>query len=78
MDTRKIAELLRATIDPNQQQQAEEQLTQVHAHVVPYSVTWKSLNEKFYDISKFCDSTYTLLGSQNYWVCPFPASGCDG
>jgi len=29
MDTRKIAELLRATIDPNQQQQAEEQLTQV-------------------------------------------------
>jgi hypothetical protein len=46
--------------------------------VVPYSVTWKSLNEKFYDISKFCDSTYTLLGSQNYWVCPFPASGCDG
>ncbi|KAK4008612.1 importin-7 [Daphnia magna] len=30
MDTRKIAELLRATIDPSQQQQAEEQLTQVH------------------------------------------------
>lgn len=34
MDTRKIADLLRATIDPNQQQQAEDQLTQVRAHVV--------------------------------------------
>ena len=29
MDTRKIADVLRATIDPNQQQQAEEQLSQV-------------------------------------------------
>ena len=34
MDTRKIADLLRATIDPNQRQQAEEQLTQARAHVV--------------------------------------------
>lgn len=29
MDTRKIADILRATIDPSQQQQAEEQLSQV-------------------------------------------------
>ena len=35
MDIRKIADLLRATIDPNQQLQAEEQLTQVLTHVVP-------------------------------------------
>jgi hypothetical protein len=33
MDIRKINELLRATIDPNQRQQAEEQLTQARAHV---------------------------------------------
>ena len=39
MDTRKIADLLRATIDPSQQQQAEEQLTQVRAHVVFSMVT---------------------------------------
>lgn len=30
MDTRKLTEILRATIDPNQRQQAEEQLSQVH------------------------------------------------
>ncbi|XP_013147479.1 PREDICTED: importin-7 isoform X1 [Papilio polytes] len=30
MDTRKLAEILRATIDPNQRQQAEDQLTQIH------------------------------------------------
>ena len=30
MDTAKICELLRATIDPNQRQQAEEQLNQVN------------------------------------------------
>jgi len=29
MDTRKLTDLLRATIDPNQRQQAEDQLTQV-------------------------------------------------
>lgn len=29
MDTRKLTEVLRGTIDPNQRQQAEEQLTQV-------------------------------------------------
>lgn len=29
MDTRKLIEILRATIDPNQRQQAEEQLSQV-------------------------------------------------
>lgn len=34
MDTRKLIELLRATIDPNQRQQSEEQLSQVcRAHV---------------------------------------------
>lgn len=33
MDTRKLTEILRATIDPNQRQQAEEQLSQVsHPH----------------------------------------------
>lgn len=30
MDTRKLIDLLRATIDPNQRQQAEEQLAQIH------------------------------------------------
>lgn len=30
MDTRKLTEILRATIDPNQRQQAEEQLSQIH------------------------------------------------
>lgn len=30
MDTRKLTEILRATIDPNQRQQAEEQLAQVN------------------------------------------------
>ncbi|XP_004932830.1 importin-7 isoform X2 [Bombyx mandarina] len=30
MDTRKLIEILRATIDPNQRQQAEEQLSQIH------------------------------------------------
>ncbi|KAK7864998.1 hypothetical protein R5R35_000025 [Gryllus longicercus] len=30
MDTRKLQDVLRATIDPNQRQQAEEQLTQIH------------------------------------------------
>ncbi|XP_055706961.1 importin-7 isoform X2 [Phlebotomus papatasi] len=30
MDTRKLTELLRATMDPGQQQQAEEQLNQIH------------------------------------------------
>lgn len=30
MDTRKLTEILRATIDPNQRQQAEEQLNQIH------------------------------------------------
>lgn len=29
MDTRRLIELLRATIDPNQRQQSEEQLSQV-------------------------------------------------
>lgn len=29
MDTRKLIDLLRATIDPNQRQQAEDQLAQV-------------------------------------------------
>lgn len=29
MDTRKLTEILRGTIDPNQRQQAEEQLAQV-------------------------------------------------
>lgn len=29
MDTRKLTDVLRATIDPNQRQQAEEQLSQV-------------------------------------------------
>lgn len=33
MDIRKISDLLRATIDPNQRQQAEEQLTQARVHV---------------------------------------------
>ncbi|XP_021185790.2 importin-7 isoform X1 [Helicoverpa armigera] len=30
MDTRKLTEILRGTIDPNQRQQAEEQLSQIH------------------------------------------------
>lgn len=30
MDVRKVTELLRATIDPEQQKQAEEQLNQIH------------------------------------------------
>ncbi|KAF5304421.1 hypothetical protein FQR65_LT07951 [Abscondita terminalis] len=30
MDNRKLIDLLRATIDPNQRQQAEEQLAQIH------------------------------------------------
>lgn len=30
MDTRKLTDVLRATIDPNQRQQAEEQLSQVY------------------------------------------------
>ncbi|XP_049829348.1 importin-7 isoform X1 [Schistocerca gregaria] len=30
MDTRKLTDVLRATIDPNQRQQAEEQLAQIH------------------------------------------------
>lgn len=30
MDTRKLTDILRATIDPNQRQQAEEQLSQIH------------------------------------------------
>ncbi|XP_069686580.1 importin-7 isoform X4 [Periplaneta americana] len=30
MDTRKLTDVLRATIDPNQRQQAEEQLSQIH------------------------------------------------
>lgn len=30
MDTRKLTEILRASIDPNQRQQAEEQLSQIH------------------------------------------------
>ncbi|CAH0401822.1 unnamed protein product [Chilo suppressalis] len=30
MDSRKLTEILRATIDPNQRQQAEEQLSQIH------------------------------------------------
>lgn len=33
MDTRKLIELLRATIDPNQRQQAEEQLSQVRLNM---------------------------------------------
>lgn len=34
MDTRKLTEILRATIDPNQRQQAEEQLSQVSFYFV--------------------------------------------
>lgn len=33
MDTRKLTDILRATIDPNQRQQAEEQLGQVTINV---------------------------------------------
>lgn len=35
MDTRKLSEILRATIDPNQRQQAEEQLAQVGTKAWP-------------------------------------------
>lgn len=37
MDTRKLTEILRATIDPNQRQQAEEQLSQVHEMIHPHA-----------------------------------------
>ena len=39
MDTRQVADLLRAIIDPSQQLQAEEQLIQVRANVVLSVVT---------------------------------------
>lgn len=38
MDTRKLTEILRATIDPNQRQQAEEQLSQVDHHYHPHAL----------------------------------------
>lgn len=51
MDTRKLAEILRATIDPNQRQQAEDQLTQVilndHPHV-----------QHIYNTTKFNSMSY--------------------
>jgi len=42
MDTRKLTDVLRATIDPAQRQQAEEQLSQVRAgHVAVMTFAMK-------------------------------------
>ena len=54
MDTRKIIEVLRATLDASQQAQAQEQLQQVRnvnencANLKLQSNTWKSINSLRY------------------------------
>ena len=78
MDTRKIADLLRATIDPNQQQQAEEQLTQVKTRgsVRPLLLL------RNYFLSSNADLNQTMLhlasiGPQDHWICSIPPSSCN-
>ena len=62
MDSRKIIELLRATIDPNQRIQAEEQLLQVSFCDVLGKNMW-FLNEKAWLRAKKRNRQYALYNS---------------
>lgn len=72
METRKLIDLLRATIDPNQRQQAEEQLAQVLENMCLRSTCTflcccgRCLNE-------------IIIDTQDYWICAVPLASChDG
>lgn len=62
MEPRKLIDMLRATIDPNQRQQAEEQLGQVRQTCA------LCVSKKF--------MLLLFAGSQNYRICTIITSSC--
>lgn len=71
MDPRKLTELLRATIDPTQQKQAEEQLNQVNL-TATFIIALAQVSKRGKKAS------ISFAGAQDNWFCPWTSSDHHG
>lgn len=78
METRKLIDLLRATIDPNQRQQAEEMLSRVRKTCAFDRAFLCSQHIGFYLFLTTARLTHELLtDTQNYWLRSVVVASCN-